>query len=91
MENDSKNQNKELQLQFLISEHQTAADERWKINERTLDIYKYFITVISGFGALFLALLSFGLSLRETKIFLSKIGVIALLIAVYKNRGIFIH
>ena len=45
-------------IQFLISEHEFAAEERWKYSEHSWDIYKFYMTLLSAGGGFVLAILS---------------------------------
>jgi len=58
-----KNSNQtEFAIQFLMSEHETAVAEIWKDLEHSWEVFKFYITLITGSAGFVLALLSLNLN-----------------------------
>lgn len=51
-------------LEFLFSDHQFAAEERWKFAEHTWEVFKYYITLLTGAGGFILALITLSIDWR---------------------------
>lgn len=53
---------KDYAFQFLMEEHNFAAEERWKYAASTWEAFKFYVTLVTGAGAFILAVLSIGLN-----------------------------
>ena len=91
-----KKNDKELQMQFLLAEYESTINQRWKVHERHTEVFKFYITIISGFGGLFLTLLTLGRPWSEINTFVPigclmifLLGIILLiqLVGIEKSRG----
>lgn len=59
------NKNEEHAFEFLMAEHQLAAEERWKFAELNWEVFKYYVTLLTGTGGLILALVSLKINLSD--------------------------
>ena len=60
MTEENSNSKHEKQLQFFLAEHKIAAEDSWKYNEFIWNVFKFYITLLTGASGLALALRSVG-------------------------------
>ena len=59
------NKKEEHAFEFLMAEHQLAAEERWKFAELTWEVFKFYVTMLTGIGGLILALISLKINFSD--------------------------